>query len=164
LIIDAQTDGLVDSIQVGVEPNSMVIDKDNNLWVLCSGGFDNEEIPSLWKIKTQDKTVIKKHEFDDINLNPSNLTTNGDADEVYYLNGGVYKMTINDDALPEDPIVDQSGKFFYALGVDPQNSNIFLSDALDYSKNGFVYRYDVQGILIDSVEVGIIPGAFGFNY
>ena len=164
LIIDTETDALIDSIQVGVEPNSMVVDKDQNLWVLCSGGYDNEEIPSLWKINPQDKSVIKKYEFDDISLSPSSLVMNGMGDELMYLNNGVYSMSVSDGTLPETPVIAQDGKYFYVLGVDPQNSDIYVSDALDYTKNGFVYRYDHTGSMLDSLEVGIIPGAFGFNY
>lgn len=164
LIIDTETDALIDSIQVGVEPNSMVVDRDQNLWVLCSGGYDNEEIPSLWKINVLDKNVIKKYEFDDISLSPFNLLMNGTGDELLYLNNGVYSMSVNDGTLPENPMISQDGKYFYALGIDPQNSDIYVSDALDYTKNGLVYRYDYTGSMLDSFEVGIIPGAFGFNY
>jgi YVTN family beta-propeller protein len=164
LIIDTETDALIDSIQVGVEPNSMVVDRDQNLWVLCSGGYDNEEIPSLWKINVLDKNVIKKFEFDDISLSPFNLLMNGTGDELLYLNNGVYSMSVNDGTLPENPMISQDGKYFYALGIDPQNSDIYVSDALDYNKNGLVYRYDYTGSMLDSFEVGIIPGAFGFNY
>jgi YVTN family beta-propeller protein len=164
LIIDTETDALIDSIQVGVEPNSMVVDRDQNLWVLCSGGYDNEEIPSLWKINVLDKNVIKKFEFDDISLSPFNLLMNGTGDELLYLNNGVYSMSVNDGTLPENPMISQDGKYFYALGIDPQNSDIYVSDALDYTKNGLVYRYDYTGSMLDSFEVGIIPGAFGFNY
>jgi DNA-binding beta-propeller fold protein YncE len=164
LIIDAETDALIDSIQLGVEPNSMVVDKDQNLWVLCSGGYDNEEIPSLWKINPQDKSVIKKYDFDDISLSPSSLVMNGTGDELMYLNNGVYGMSVSDGALPANPMIAQDGKYFYALGVDPKNSDIYVSDALDYTKNGLIYRYDHTGGLLDTFEVGIIPGAFGFNY
>jgi len=164
LIIDTETDALIDSIQVGVEPNSMVVDRDQNLWVLCSGGYDNEEIPSLWKIDVLDKNVIKKFEFDDISLSPFNLLMNGTGDELLYLNNGVYSMSVTDGTLPENPMISQDGKYFYALGIDPQNSDIYVSDALDYTKNGLVYRYDYTGSMLDSFEVGIIPGAFGFNY
>ncbi|MCB2208017.1 MAG: YncE family protein [Bacteroidetes bacterium] len=164
LIIDTETDALIDSIQVGVEPNSMVVDKDQNLWVLCSGGYDNEEVPSLWKINPQDKSVIKKYEFDDISLSPSSLVKNGMGDELMYLNNGVCSMSVSDGTLPETPVIAQDGKYFYVLGVDPQNSDIYFSDALDYTKNGIVYRYDHTGSMLDSLVVGIIPGAFGFNY
>lgn len=66
MIIDTETDVLIDSIQVGIEPNSMVVDRDQNIWVLCSGGYDNEEMPSLWKVNPQNKSVIKKNELNDI--------------------------------------------------------------------------------------------------
>lgn len=164
LIIDTQTDAFIDSIQLGVEPNSMIVDKNKNLWVLCSGGYDNEEIPSLWKINSQNKSVLKKFEFNDISLSPSNLVINGAGDELFYLNNGVYSMSIDDSNLPADPLIEKSGTYFYALGVDPQNSDIYLSDALDYTKNGLLYRYNASLSLMDSLEVGIIPGAFGFSY
>jgi DNA-binding beta-propeller fold protein YncE len=73
-------------------------------------------------------------------------------------------MSVSDGALPENPVIAMDGKYFYALGIDPQNSDIYVSDALDYTKNGLVYHYDHTGSLLDSLEVGIIPGAFGFNY
>lgn len=164
LVIDTETDALVDSIRVGVEPNSMVVDSDSNLWVLCSGGYDNEEIPSLWKINPQNKSVIKKYDFDDISLSPSNLVLNDTGDELFYLNNGVFSMSVSDGVLPESPVIAQDGKNFYALGIDPYNSDIYLSDALDYTKNGLVYRYHPSGNMLDSLEAGIIPGAFGFNY
>ena len=164
LIIDTEQDIVIDSIEVGVEPNSMIVDKDKNLWVLCSGGYDSEEIPSLWKINTQNKSVIKKYEFNDIALNPASLVGNGVGDKLFFLNNGVYSMSVSDETLPANPVIASSGKFFYTMGIDPQNSDIYLSDALDYTQNGLVYRYDVSGNLSDSLEVGIIPGAFGFNY
>lgn len=164
LIIDTETDALIDSIQVGVEPNSMVVDMDQNLWVLCSGGYDNEETPSLWKINPQNKSVIKKYEFENISLSPLNLVINGTGEELMYLNNGVYRMSVNAGTLPDNPIISQDGKYFYALGIDPINSDIYLSDALDYTKNGLLYRYNPSGSLLDSLAVGIIPGAFGFNY
>jgi len=164
LIIDTEEDVVIDSIEVGVEPNSMLLDHDNKLWVLCSGGYDSEEIPSLWKIDIQSKSVIKKYEFSDIAMNPVGLVGNGTGDKLYFLNNGVYSMSVSDESLPGDPVIAPGGKFFYTIGIDPQNSDIYLSDALDYTQNGLIYRYDESGTMKDSIEVGIIPGAFGFNY
>ncbi|HRN42736.1 MAG TPA: hypothetical protein PK649_11780, partial [Vicingus sp.] len=49
LIINTITDVLIDSIKVGISPNSLVIDKNKKLWVMCSGGF-NEENARLMQI------------------------------------------------------------------------------------------------------------------
>ena len=39
MVIDNTTDEVVDSIEVGIEPESMVFDRNNMLWVLCNGGW-----------------------------------------------------------------------------------------------------------------------------
>ena len=164
LVVDTETDRLVDTVKVGIEPNSIVADKDNNLWVLCSGGYLNEELPTLWKINGLNGEVLHTFTFEVLQSNPSGLKINGLGDQLFFLNNGVYSMSVSDESLPADPVIEPSEKFFYTMGIDPQNSDIYLSDALDYTQNGFVYRYDVTGNLSDSIEVGIIPGGFGFNY
>jgi hypothetical protein len=165
VVVNALGDILVDSVQVGLEPNSMVTDKNGNLWVLCSGGYLNEENPTLWKIAPASREVLAKFTFDDINTSPDNLEKNGAGDSLFFLNRGVFKMAITDIALPDQPFIQEDdGKYFFYLGVDPVNGAIFTSDALDYTKNGFVYRYDAKGNFLEKLDVGIIPGPFAFNY
>jgi YVTN family beta-propeller protein len=165
LVVNSGNDQVVDSIQVGVEPNSMVVDKNNNLWVLCSGGFENEEIPSLWKIDPASHHVIDTLIFPELELNPVSLEISGAGDTLFYLNYGVYKMAITDTQLPESVFIpENSGRYFLTLGVDPSNGNLFISNPLDYFGDGLVYRFDKYGNYKEQFGVGIIPGAFGFNY
>ena len=49
------------------------------------------------------------------------------------------------------------------LTVDPRTSEVYLADALDYVQPGWVFRYSARGELLDSFQVGIIPGAFCFK-
>ena len=72
LIIDGIQDKMVDSITVGIEPNSMVLDHNNILWVLCSGGYENAVIPSLWKID------VATHEVIDMLINALHLNIQPD--------------------------------------------------------------------------------------
>jgi DNA-binding beta-propeller fold protein YncE len=165
LVVNTFHDQLVDSISVGLEPNSMVVDKEGYLWVLCSGGYLNEEIPTLWKIDAPNRHIIETLTFNDINTNPDNLEINGAGDSLFFLNHGVYKMALSDAHLPNHASIEENGsKLFLNLGIDPHNGNIYVSDALDYSQNGYVYRYGPAGNFIEQLEVGIIPGPFGFNY
>ncbi len=164
MVIDSDTDLLTDSIVVGIEPNSMVIDKNNYLWVLCSGGFMNDEMPSLWKVNIETLETHKKFTFDNILQNPDNLCINPTMDTLYFLNDGVYRLSVNELELPAEIIITENGKNYYSLGVDPVRNEIYVSDALDYNQNGIVTRYNFNGTLISSFEAGIIPGDFGFNY
>ena len=52
MVINIADDQLVDSIEVGIEPESMVIDKNNMLWVLCTGGWTKENFAELDGINT----------------------------------------------------------------------------------------------------------------
>lgn len=165
LIIDENQDKMVDSITVGIEPNSMVLDKDNNIWVLCSGGYDNAGIPSLWKIDAATHAVKDTLFFPVIELNPVSLEINGAGDSLFYINNGIFRMSVGDTALPDSAFIKQDDeRTFMVLGVDPKYGDIYASNPLDYQKNGKVYRYSAWGSQKSNMEVGIVPGAFGFNY
>lgn len=161
LIINTLTDVLVDSIKVGISPNSLVIDKNNQLWVMCSGGF-NEENARLIQINPINRAIVQTFTFSDINNSPSSLSINRNKDQLYFINNSVYQMNISSNSLPSIPIITNSGNIFYGLGIDPRNNDIYVSDAIDYVQNGMVFRYSASGSLIYQFTAGIIPGNFWF--
>jgi len=161
LIINTLTDVLVDSIKVGISPNSLVIDKNNQLWVMCSGGF-NEENARLMQINPTNRNVVQTLTFSNINHSPSSLSINSNKDQLYFINNSVYQMNISSNSLPSIPIITNSGNIFYGLGIDPSNNDIYVADAIDYVQNGMVFRYSVSGSLIHQFTAGIIPGNFWF--
>ncbi|PLX11646.1 MAG: hypothetical protein C0598_07770 [Marinilabiliales bacterium] len=162
MIIDTESMQLTDSIQIGTEPNSIVKDKNDNLWILCSGGFMNEQKPSLWKIDPVNKQILNKIEFSDITTSPTNLCINPAGDSLYYLNRDVYKMSITESSIPQNFFVKQEENInFYSLAISPENQ-IFIGDANDYNRNGEIYRYSSGGNLIYQFEAGIIPGNMAF--
>ncbi len=72
-------------------------------------------------------------------------------------------MPTNSQSIPDEPLVNANGKIFRSLAVHPQTGELFISDAIDYMSEGKVYRYSPVGALIDTIDVGIIPGNFCFN-
>ncbi|MBU1368098.1 MAG: YncE family protein [Bacteroidetes bacterium] len=163
-VIDVAVDALVDSIVVGKEPNSIVVDQNKKLWVLCSGGYLNEEIPSLIRIDPASRTIEKRYNFSTIESAPEQLKINAAGNTLYYLNDGIYTMDIADAELPASPLISSEGRNFFALGLHPYEQTILASDAGNYVQNGWVYRFKTDGMLVDSLQSGIIPGHFGFNY
>ena len=163
-IIRTSDDLVVDSIMTGKEPLSILIDRKQKMWVLCTGGFDKYEDPTLLRIDPELKIVEKTFKFVKGTDTPSRLCINPTGDTIYYLNKGVYQMPVNSPSLPVQPLIAADGHLFYGLGVNPGNGNLFVSDAVDYVQNGWVYQFNQSnGNLIKAFRAGRIPGSFCFS-
>jgi DNA-binding beta-propeller fold protein YncE len=158
MVLDAFSDRVVDSIEVVKEPNSMVPDKNGDLWVLSSGGFMNETLPALQRINSETAEVEETFYFPDKESSPDNLTMNQTGDTLYFLNRGVFAMGIAALQLPQHPAIEEDGRMFYSLGM--AHGHIIVSDAADYQQRGMVYVYNKSFDLTDAFRAGIIPGQF----
>ena len=162
-VIDTRTDKIVDSIQTGKEPIGIVTDKKQKVWVLCSGGYDNYETPSLLRINPELRSVEKTFTFSGTTEVPSRLCINASGDTLYFIKHGVYQMPVTNTALPAQPLIAATGRLLYGLSIHPATGHIYVSDAKDYVQNGIVYQYTVKGALVKQYEAGRIPGAFCFT-
>lgn len=170
LVIDSESDQLIDTIEVAKQPNSMVMDKNNKLWVLCDGGYEGspygQEQGALIRIDAATRQIELSLPFP-LQDNPSRLCTNGSRDSLYFINKHIYRLAITDKSLPNQALIKSNYTAmyggFYGLGVHPISSEIYVADAIDFQQNGNILRYNAQGQLIDEFKVGIIPNAFCFT-
>ncbi len=168
LVIDSETDQLVDSIRVIAQPNSLVLDKYNKLWVLSDGGQsgnpNSSETPGLTRIDATTLEVEQTFLFPDSD-NPTELCINHSGDTLYFLNRHLYRHPITSTGNPEifieSPYTGSIGGY-YGLGIDPATSEIYIADAIDHVQQGLVYRFRANGRAVDTLRVGVIPGAIGF--
>jgi DNA-binding beta-propeller fold protein YncE len=164
LVIDTKSDQVVDSIKTGKEPTCVVMDKKDKIWVLCTGGYDHFESPTLLRIDPALRIVDKSFTFSNPDASPSRLCINKQKDTLYFLNNGVYQMPVSSTTIPSSPLIPANQHLFYGLGIQPSNGNIFVSDAKDYVQSGAVYQYDqVTGALLKTFPAGRIPGSFCFT-
>jgi YVTN family beta-propeller protein len=163
MVIDNTSNEVVDSITVGIEPESMVLDKNNMLWVLCNGGWMRENFAELDGINTSTNTIEKNLVFSTKQASPSCLRVDGTGGMLYYLEGGVRKLSITSSELPSEPIIPESGRYFYKLGIDPVSNGIFVTDAVDYQQDGYLIYYNPDHILVSSQLADIIPGSMCFK-
>ena len=167
LVIDTTTDSVVDYIEVGKQPTSLIIDRYNKLWTITDGGYTGspygQEAPALYCIDAESRKIEKTFEFN-LGESGSELCLNGNRDSLYFINKHVWKMSVKDNTLPSTPFLENNTQnHWYGLTVDPYTSEVYLADAIDYMQPGMIYRYSSQGELTDKFKVGIIPGAFCFK-
>lgn len=162
-VIDSDTDQPVAVIETAMEPESMVLDKNGRLWVLCNGGWARENYAELLGINSETYQIVSRLIFPSKLDSPSNLRINGTRDTLYYLMNDIYRMGITDANLPEEPFISDPDHFFYKFSVNPSNGDIIATDAIDYQQKGLVLIYNDQGIFQTSVQAGIIPGYVCFK-
>jgi hypothetical protein len=163
VIINSLTDHVSDSIEVGNEPESMVIDNRRNLWVLCNGGWTRQNFAKLVQINTSTDKVQTEYTFPTKLASPTCLKIDTFGQTLYYLDNGVKVMDINLGRLPPTALIADPGASFYKIAINPANGDIIVSDAVDYTQRGYVSVYKLDGTLISQEKAGIIPGNMCFK-
>ena len=173
LKIDTRTDEVVDYRDIGLQPKSMVADKNGKLWVVSDGGFEGNVIgyepAKLYRLNPQNLEVEQTFELGlngtgDATRSASRLKINDKGDTLYWIDSGVWRMAIDARELSAEPfikpIVGVNRSLYYALGVAPDTEEIYVGDALDYQQRSIIYRYSAEGELLDSFTAGVIAGDF----
>ncbi len=163
LVIDTATLLLEDSIIIGVEPNSLGIDYNGNIWVLCSGGYDHAEMAKLVVIDPVAQSIIRNIPFASSSDYPSAMVMNSARDSVYFINQHIYKMAVGEISVPTSSWIQSAGNTFYRLAVNPSDNSLWASDAGDYIHAGQVLHYSSSGDLQHTFDAGIIPGYVVFR-
>ena len=169
-VLNTITDQQIATFEVGVQPYSMVLDKNDTLWVVCDGGNEYSQLPegvtmeapSLWKISAETHEATKVFDFEAGGWFRSRLAINGLGDTLYFIYDAVWAIDIATGKLPTEPLITIEGYGQYGIGIDPVSEDIYIADAKDYASNGEVLRYSSEGELIDTFEVGLLPSKFAF--
>lgn len=170
-VINTTTDVVESSISVTGKPNSLVLDRDNNLWVLSGGqkvynadwSVDEaaSEAGALTKISTTNNSILSTLNFNSRSASPNKLVINGDRDNLYYTyQGKVFEQSITANALNNTALLNRS---FYGLGVDPETDILYGGNAGNFTTDGWVVRFQPNGTKIDSFQVGVAPNGFTFR-
>ncbi len=160
-LLNETGDAIDSEIVVGDNPSDLVLDANGDVWVLCNGYTDFSDPNQSTNgrlVQLRNGSVVNSFE---IGNGSSQLEVSKDGNTLFYMNGGkVYSHDINNTSLSSTIIYEG---FFYGMGVNPFNGNIYLADAVDFDSNGNVVILDEDGEIIETLEVGIIPGEFLFE-
>jgi len=163
MVINTLLNKVVDSINVGMEPESMVLDRYLSLWVLCSGTWAGDDFAKLQEINITTDEVIKEYQFPTKEASPTCLKIDALGNTIYYLDNGVRAMELTSGKLPVSAMIADPNSSFYKIGINPVNGDIFVTDAVDYSSQGWVLIYKSDGALITKEKADIIPSAMWFK-
>lgn len=166
IVIDTGDDTVCDTISVGIQPSSLVLDRNGKIWVLTDGGYEGSPYgytaPALYRIDAASRRLEKEFTFT-LGDSATDLQTDAAGGTLYFIRNDVWRMSVDADRLPDEPFIPSNGAVYYGLGIDPATSEIYLSDAADYMQSGVIARYSPTGELLDTFRAGIIPNSFVFK-
>jgi len=144
---------------IAIEPQSVQLDSDNNIWILSSGKESENVFPTLTKFNTNSKSIEISFSKNTYTNKPQNLVF--DNNNIYYNQGNdIFKITTNDYSFSATKEFTTDATNIYSLAFN--NSKIFVFDAKDYVSEGEVFVYNNQGTLIETIQTGIIPSKIIF--
>ena len=125
---------MVDQLEIGIQPTSLVMDCNMKMWTVTDGGYEGApygyEAPSLYRIDPATFTVEKQFRFR-LGDAPSEVQLNGPGDTLYWINNDIWQMDVNADRLPVRPFLAFRNTKYYGLTVNPRNGEVYVADAID---------------------------------
>jgi DNA-binding beta-propeller fold protein YncE len=161
--INTLSDQLADSIYIGKSTIDIVQDKNDKLWISCAKAYPENPNGSIIKLNPLNGDIETTFQFAGELDAPFRLCFNPTNDTLYYINQNVYRMGIDQEVLPSSAFIDQDERYFYGLGIDPNNGTICIADANGFSGVGSVFRYNTNGSFKDSFLVGVGTSGFYFE-
>lgn len=163
-VIDVVANEVVETITVADNPTNLVVDG-SYVWVLSGGNtiwnsdwtaVEGHTAGALTAINPTTFAIEKTFNFAE-GEHPSGLTAH--AGELYFKNAAsIYKQSV--DAAELDATALASGSYYGQITF--YNDHLYAADAVDFAQSGLVYQYTTSGELVNSSQVGLIPGNFGF--
>ncbi|MBS1565140.1 MAG: YncE family protein [Bacteroidetes bacterium] len=143
-VVSLSTWAELQKIVVGVNPGSVTADDAGNVYVGCTGDYLAIG-PKLVKINTANNAIVKKAD-----------TAVG---KIRFYNGSLYATggylgVANVRALSTTDFSQKSANFVtdgttivnpYGLNINPDNGDVYVTDAKDYISSGEVFCFDKNG-------------------
>lgn len=164
-VIDTQKDEVSATINTPDSPNGLVLDASNKIWVSCSGrsqwnGMASVTVSPAQLIRLNPATNQIEQSFAFERHGLGNLVINSGKNLLFYSqNGRVFSQNINA-GINTNPLISRS---FYGLGYDTNTDMLYAAVGGNFSSNSKFIRFNVSGVAIDSMNVGVAPNGFYFR-
>ena len=158
-IIDPIQDLITDTITAGEGVGSMVLDKNNSLWLLSNGDL-GIHVPFLAQVDVSTDQIILQETL----AHPAgSLTSSEDKATLYWLENGVVKLPVDSVVSKRTTIVPKGLHNWYGLGIHPFTEEVYVSDAYGYLQDSDVFIFTKEGVEKSTFTSGVISGGFWFK-
>lgn len=164
-VIDLVSFTLTEHIEIAPNLQEIVVDSRQNLWISSYGNYADiasdlyclntqtkqvtaQGVPVTKMVSAQDTITILATTYDE---NWNSVTTFA---QLATVNGTLLPLTLS---LPSSSMPN-------ALGINPANGDIYVTDAKDYVNPGKVYCFQSNGNKKWELHTGIIPAHFAFVF
>lgn len=151
----------IDEVEFAGDAQGISVDLGNHVWILT--GEDSATLnTAAFHVFDKNLNHYYTYSFSTMGIHPNNFVMNPNDETIWFVSGkDIYKC--DNFSFPGFPVIHSTASNIYATGIDPNNGDIYASDALDYVQQSKIFRYDKNGTFIHSFNAGVISGNFAFS-
>lgn len=163
-VFDLATFSPIKDITVVINPTRMAADSQGDVYVVSNGNYG--DVPMTFqRIDSQTDELVQTFDFA-----VTNFTISGNLCYFYHYNYSTQQCAVKVmDVLTEQIVNEQfvsdgtSLTTPYGIAVNPDNGDVYLTDAYQYSTNGDVICFGADGHKKFSFEAGVCPSCIVFK-
>ncbi len=169
-VIDLNSFTLTKHIEVAVNLQDLELDRYGYLWISSRGDYDTT--PSKTYILNTDNDEV----VDELDISNSNMAR---FEDTIYMIGSQYDNSDSSDGVNYVAVdvvsrevistnfisdgTDDKIVVPYSIAINPETTEILITDVKDYITPGTLYCYSPSGVLKWSVTTGDIPSSIAFT-
>lgn len=159
-VIDAISDNVVASITVKMNPSSLAITKDNKLLIGCADSLNRAYI-----YLTDPNTYVKLDSFLIPEGFDKDITVDKNTNDIYFISylNDIVKLNLTTKST-STVLYFNPPAFIYGYGFDYVNKKHYILDAINFTVDGKLYIYNVNGSIEKTFVAGIAPRRVVFKF
>lgn len=161
IVLDTKTNTITDTIAVGDNPNDLVIDKNGDIWVICSG-FGAWPDPNLATAGSMHRISGSLSAYNyALPTDTKGIAIDNAGEYIYYLSDGkVLQHAVSNTTTVDKEITTG---YYYSIGLNKDTDELFLGNPLDYQGTGKIDIIHPVTLKRKEFTSGIIPSSFYFS-
>ncbi|MBZ0199473.1 MAG: hypothetical protein K8H86_06370 [Ignavibacteriaceae bacterium] len=160
-VIDIATQNIIKTLHVGFNPRVIIAASDGNVYVACSGSFtDTTVFSGVYKINPVTALVVDSIK---INKNPGEMCEVSGSRLFVVNSDGVNSVDMSFTSSPNLTItaaaVNNVTMVVYSIAYDKNSQTIYCGNPKDFTQNGEVAAFNINGSELKRFNTGINPGS-----